>query len=91
MKLLTDRLQIAMIVLSLLLLCSPVGCASRRTTVTSEQSDSGDSGRTVETTTTEVTSDSGSCGGVLSCTVNVLGEIIALPFRAVGALVGAIF
>jgi hypothetical protein len=43
-----------------------------------------------QTTTTETTS-SGGCGGVLSCTVDVTGEVIALPFRAVGGLVSAIF
>lgn len=30
-------------------------------------------------------------GGVVSGTVNALGEVIALPFRAVGALASAIF
>jgi hypothetical protein len=29
--------------------------------------------------------------GVLSGTVNVIGEVISLPFRAVGGLVRAIF
>jgi hypothetical protein len=39
------------------------------------------------TTTTDTTQDS----GVLSGTVNVIGEVISLPFRAVGGLVRAIF
>jgi hypothetical protein len=43
-----------------------------------------------QTTTTETTS-SGGCGGVLSCTVDVTGEVIALPFRAVGGVLSAIF
>src|SRR5262249_9578074 len=43
-----------------------------------------------QTTTTETTS-AGGCGGVLSCTVDVTGEVVALPFRAVGGLLSAIF
>ena len=39
------------------------------------------------TTTTDTTQDT----GVLSGTVNVIGEVISLPFRAVGGLVRAIF
>ena len=39
------------------------------------------------TTTTESTNDT----GVLSGTVNVIGEVISLPFRAVGGLVRSIF
>lgn len=30
-------------------------------------------------------------GGILSGTVNVVGDVIALPFRAVGALAQAVF
>ena len=44
---------------------------------------------TTTTTTTEETSDG--CGGVLSCTVDTVGSIIALPFKAVGALISGIF
>ncbi len=50
----------------------------------------GDYSRT-EVETTKTTDTSSDCGGVLSCTIDVLGEIIALPFRAVGALAKAIF
>lgn len=39
------------------------------------------------TRTTDTTQDT----GVLSGTVNVIGEVISLPFRAVGGLVRAIF
>ncbi len=78
-----------------LTLCLLMGaCSSSSKTVTTETASHDPySDRTVEhtTTTTEVEKDDGGCGGVLSCTVNVLGEIIALPFRAVGALVSAIF
>jgi hypothetical protein len=41
-----------------------------------------------ETTTESSTSDD---TGVISGTFNVLGEVIALPFRAVGGLFRAIF
>lgn len=39
--------------------------------------------------TTETTSDG--CGGFLSCTVDVIGDVIAWPFRAVGSLFKGIF
>jgi hypothetical protein len=39
------------------------------------------------TTTTEAPEDT----GVVSSTANVIGEVISLPFRAVGGLVRAIF
>ena len=41
-----------------------------------------------ETTTTETSAES---GGVLSSTVDVVGEVLALPFRAVGGLLRGIF
>ncbi len=42
-------------------------------------------------TTTETETKSESGGGVLSTTVDVLGEIIAFPFRLIGGLIRAIF
>lgn len=67
------------------------GCSSSKTTTITDTQDGeyGSSRTKVETVETET--DSGGCEGVLSCTVNVLGEVIALPFRAVGALFSAIF
>jgi hypothetical protein len=43
-----------------------------------------------ETTITKTETGEGS-GGVLSGIVNVIGEIITLPFRVVGGLVRVIF
>ena len=67
------------------------GCSTHRTT-TQEVAYDRRTGEpvTVErrtTTTTESTDDT----GVVSGTVNVIGEVISLPFRAVGGLVRAIF
>ncbi len=67
------------------------GCATHRTT-THEVAYDRRTGEpvTVEretTTTTDTTEDT----GIVSGTVNVIGEVISLPFRAVGALVRAIF
>ena len=67
------------------------GCSTHRTT-TQEVAYDRRTGEpvTVErhtTTTTESSDDT----GVLSGTVNVIGEVISLPFRAVGGLVRAIF
>ena len=44
---------------------------------------------TTETVETEETS--ASCGGVIGCTVEVVGTVLALPFRAVGLLIDVIF
>jgi hypothetical protein len=46
---------------------------------------------TVERRTTTTTETSSEDTGVLSGTVNVIGEVIALPFRAVAGLFRAIF
>ena len=67
------------------------GCSTQRTT-TQEVAYDHRTGEpvTVErqtTTTTDSTEDT----GVLSGTVNVIGEVISVPFRAVGGLVRAIF
>ncbi len=71
------------------------GCSSRRTeTSTVESSGPDETGRTSyrhEETKSVEKESSNECSGVLSCTVDVLGNIIALPFRAVGALVDGIF
>jgi len=42
-------------------------------------------------TTVETTEARERSGGVLSGTVDVAGEVIALPFRVVGGLISAIF
>jgi len=42
-------------------------------------------------TTVKTTETQDGSGGILSGTVNVIGEVIALPFRAVGGLIRVIF
>lgn len=63
-----------------------LGCATRTTTVTREKPGSPD--ETVVTTETEEVAHP---TGILSTGVNVIGEIIALPFRLVGGLISIIF
>jgi type IV pilus biogenesis protein CpaD/CtpE len=83
--------RLSNLLFSLILVASLAGCSTHRSETREVAYDS----RTGEpvtverqtTTTTESTEDS----GVLSGTVNVIGEVIALPFRAVGGLVRAIF
>ena len=67
------------------------GCATHQRTETVQYEDRrGDPVAVQRTsTTTETSSDSDS--GLLSGTVNVVGEVISLPFRAVGGLLRAIF
>jgi hypothetical protein len=88
------------IVVAYLFLASMSGCGSRRTTsettteVESVDSDRARYGaeantpRVVERTeTTTIEREDSSDGGLFS----IVGDIIALPFRAVGALLSAIF
>lgn len=65
------------------------GCATQTRTVTTETRDA-PSNAVVETKT-ETTETGSESGGVLSSTVDVVGEVLSLPFRAVGALIRGIF
>lgn len=47
--------------------------------------------RRVEHSTTEEHEDDRSCGGIASCTVDFLGDVIAFPFRLVAGIAEAIF
>ena len=80
------------LVLTLFLVASLTACSTHRT----ERRDVVYDSRTGEpvaverqTTTTRDTTTEDT--GVLSGTVNAVGEVIALPFRAVGGLLRAIF
>jgi type IV pilus biogenesis protein CpaD/CtpE len=79
------------LVLSLILVVGLAGCSTHRTTTQEVAYDS----RTGEPVTVErqttTTTESADDTGALSGTVNVIGEVISLPFRAVGGLVRAIF
>lgn len=68
------------------------GCSTHRTT-TDEVAYDQRTGEpvTVERRTTTTNESTTEDTGILSGTVNVIGEVIALPFRAVGGLVRAIF
>jgi hypothetical protein len=69
------------------------GCASNTKTVRTETTHYPDAAPTVveKETTITTTETEGNSGGVVSGTVNVLGDVIALPFRAVGGLISAVF
>jgi hypothetical protein len=81
------------LVLSLVLTASlGIACSTQRTD-TREVTYDQRTGEpvTVEKHTTTTTDSTTEDTGVLSGTVNVIGEVISLPFRAVGGLVRAIF
>jgi type IV pilus biogenesis protein CpaD/CtpE len=85
--------RLANLTLSLVLTAGlAAGCATQRST-TREVAYDRRTGEpvTVERETTTTTESSTEDTGVLSGTVNVIGEVIALPFRAVGGLFRAIF
>jgi type IV pilus biogenesis protein CpaD/CtpE len=79
------------LVVGLFLIAALAGCSTHRTTTREIAYDR----RTGEPVTVEqhtsTTTDSSGDTGVVSGTVNVIGEVISLPFRAVGGLVRAIF
>jgi hypothetical protein len=78
--------------LALVLGAGPIGCAeTRRSEVVVERSRGEDGSTTVQRETTVVKEADPGCSGVLSCTVDFAGDIIAFPFRIVGGLLGAIF
>ena len=76
------------------------GCASRTRTVTTEQRVHSPAAGAQQTTppvtveketTTTVTTIRDEPRGVLSTTVHIVGEILALPFRLIGGLLRLIF
>jgi hypothetical protein len=84
--------KIANLFLSVFLLANLALACSTQRTVTHDVQYDRRTGEPVtverETTTTNTTTED---TGVLSGTVNVIGEVISLPFRAVGGLIRAIF
>jgi len=90
------QLFIAVLFLSALL----GGCATQRTSETVNRetvqypADRARAPVVVEQRTTEkteTTKTDGHSGGVLSGSVHVVGEVLALPFRAVAGLLGVVF
>jgi len=67
-----------------------VGCASSRRE-TRVETRNRDGSTSVQRETTVVASENDGCSGVLSCTVDFAGDVVAFPFRLVGGLVSAIF
>ena len=80
------------LVLALIFAANIAGGCSTHQTVTNEVTYDDRTGRPVtverETRTTETGTED---EGVLSGTVNAVGDVISLPFRAVGGLLRAIF
>jgi hypothetical protein len=79
------------LVTTLILIAALSGCSSHHSTTREVVYDrhTGEPVRVERhTTTTDTTADD---TGVVSGTFNVIGEVISLPFRAVGGLVRAIF
>lgn len=87
--------KVAMSLVLLLALSLGFGCSGNSKTVKTETVEypAGQTEpRVVERQTTTTTeTPPGSSGGILSGTVNMIGEIIALPFRLIGGLFRVIF
>jgi hypothetical protein len=71
-------------------LAAPAGCSTQSRSVTTETTDY-PADRVVERRTETTTESRSESGGVLSSTVDVVGDVISLPFRAVGGLLQGIF
>lgn len=67
------------------------GCSTHRTVTDEVAYDRNGQPVTVQREVTTTHEDTTQDTGILSGTVNVIGEVIALPFRAVGGLLRAIF
>ncbi|MGH7856612.1 MAG: hypothetical protein ACREQY_04720 [Candidatus Binatia bacterium] len=83
-----SRVWLLVAVLGFAAVAVDIGCATRTTTVTREtDGDDGEKETTVTTTEEEVARPT----GILSTTLHVVGEVIALPFRLVAGLISIIF
>ena len=72
--------------------CSMIAaCATHTRVVTTERTYEDPESPVVRTERTERRTETTREGGVLSGTVDVVGKTIALPFRAAGRLIDAIF
>jgi hypothetical protein len=80
--------KVALSIFMVVALTTGFGCSTHSRTVTTETREYPPSVERRTETTTESRSES---GGVLSSTVDVVGEVVALPFRAVGGLIRGIF
>ena len=80
------------ILLTSLTTTSIVSCSSSTTRTVETTTSNPDGSVDRKTVESEVSdSDSKSCSGVASCTVDFLGDVIAFPFRVVAGLAEAIF
>lgn len=83
--------KVALLTTFVLLLGMGVGCSTQTKTVTTETREHPTDAVVENKTETTTTETQGESGGVLSSTVDVVGEVLALPFRAVGGLLRGIF
>jgi hypothetical protein len=85
-------LIVVMLVASLAL--APLGCGGEHRTVRTEtvyDADDDDGGRRVERRVETVEDDDDGDSGIVGGTVGFVGDVVALPFRAVGGLIDVIF
>jgi hypothetical protein len=81
-----DRLILAVFLAGL-----AVGCSTQTKTVTTETREYPAEERVVDRRTETATETRSESGGVLSSTVDVVGDVLSLPFRAVAGLLQGIF
>jgi hypothetical protein len=81
----------AAIAFTLFLGLAACSTTTKTTTTTTSVPSSSDPNAVEERTTTTTTKSGPGCSGVLSCTVDFVGDVIAFPFRLVGGVVKALF
>ena len=80
-----------LIVVCFLVLGLGAGCSTQTKTVSTETREYPSNATVENRTETTTTETPGESGGVLSSTVDVVGDVLSLPFRAVGGLLQGIF
>jgi len=83
--------RVALVTTFLFVLAMGAGCSTQTKTVTTETRERPTEAVVESKTETTTTETRGESGGVLSTAVDVVGVVLALPFRAVGGLLRGIF
>lgn len=83
--------KVFLITSCILVLSLCAGCSTQTRSVTTETRQYPEEAAVESRTETTTTETRGESGGVLSSTVDVVGEVLSLPFRAVGGLLRGIF
>lgn len=83
--------KILLLTFIMVILSSDAGCSTRTHSVTTETREDPETAVVEKKQVTTTTENRDESSGVLSSSVDVVGEVLAWPFRAVGGLLRGIF